>query len=300
MACTCLCCCGCCCDGLTGTQQRPVNCASPKVHKGNGTVCGVCCVDGEPDPEVETEEECPGVWIVHGKCLENPCHGACCQPTFGCTVSSKADCLAISGATFVGEGTSCDPDPCTAPCEGIGPGFEPCGDRNCCVSYCDGIYDSVTCEECEEVTLLIAQSYGYADADEMCNDQLAINSPCYIGNSETLHVCRDDCVFTYCISSGLAALAVPPSGPGTELKKILAGFPLYIKVTPSCPCNARAKVMDKNERENPGWCEENIDTIVGWLREEHAKRKSAVPFIDMAVKKLIRIAIKRAKRGNSQ
>lgn len=80
-------------------------------------------------------------------------------------------------------------------------------------------------------------------------------------------------------------------GPGTELKKLLAK--IGIVATPTCRCNSRAAVMDENERKTPGWCEENIDTIVGWLREEAANR--GLPFLDAAGRVLVRRAIRNAK-----
>lgn len=81
-------------------------------------------------------------------------------------------------------------------------------------------------------------------------------------------------------------------GPGAELKSLLS----YIGITstPSCPCNQRAKVM--NER-GCDWCEENIETISGWLEEEAKKRN--LPYMHAAGKMLIRLAIRRArKKGN--
>ena len=49
------------------------------------------------------------------------------------------------------------------------------------------------------------------------------------------------------------------------------------------------------------WCDENLEEIVGWLKEEHAKRKSSIPFIPLAVRQLVRLAIRRArKKGNSR
>lgn len=48
--------------------------------------------------------------------------------------------------------------------------------------------------------------------------------------------------------------------------------------------------MDTNGIE---WCENNIDTIVGWLKEEASKRK--LPFIDIAGKILVKKAISNTK-----
>jgi len=86
--------------------------------------------------------------------------------------------------------------------------------------------------------------------------------------------------------------ATPASGPGTELKKLLAK--VGITATPDCACNDRAAEMDRREQETPGWCEANLDTIVGWLREQAEAR--GLPFIDLAGRMLVRRAIKNARK----
>lgn len=80
------------------------------------------------------------------------------------------------------------------------------------------------------------------------------------------------------------------SGVGTELKKLLSK--IGINATPNCSCNSRAKLMDDN---GIAWCENNIDTIVGWLKEEATKRK--LPFVDIAGRILVKKAIKNAKNN---
>lgn len=82
-------------------------------------------------------------------------------------------------------------------------------------------------------------------------------------------------------------------GPGTELRKLLAK--VGIVATPTCSCNARARAMDENEAREPGWCEAHLDEIVGWLREEAAKRK--LPFLEAAGRLLVRRAIANARRA---
>jgi hypothetical protein len=79
-------------------------------------------------------------------------------------------------------------------------------------------------------------------------------------------------------------------GPGTELKKLLALA--GIVATPDCSCNARAAEMDRN---GTAWCEGNIDTIVGWLREQAQAR--GLPFLDVAGRLLVRRAIRNARRN---
>jgi len=83
--------------------------------------------------------------------------------------------------------------------------------------------------------------------------------------------------------------------PGTALKKLLAAWPLKITADSQCECSSRAAEMDKNERESPGWCLENIETIIGWMREEAEKR--GLPFVDAAGRFLIRRAIKNARKN---
>jgi hypothetical protein len=83
---------------------------------------------------------------------------------------------------------------------------------------------------------------------------------------------------------------ISTSGPGTELKKLLAR--VGITATPDCACNARAAEMD---RQGVEWCEANIDTIVGWLREQAEAR--GLPFFDVAGRMLVRRAIANARRN---
>ena len=85
----------------------------------------------------------------------------------------------------------------------------------------------------------------------------------------------------------------PTQGPGTELKKLLSR--VGITASPDCSCNARARLMDERGIE---WCEQNIDEIVGWLREEASKR--GLPFIEMAGRMLVKRAIRNARKATIQ
>jgi len=86
---------------------------------------------------------------------------------------------------------------------------------------------------------------------------------------------------------------VPAYGPGTRLKSLLRA--MGIVASRNCSCNRRARIMDQ---EGPDWCEANIDTIVGWLREEAEKR--GLPFLDIAGRMLVKRAIKLARKDNNQ
>lgn len=91
--------------------------------------------------------------------------------------------------------------------------------------------------------------------------------------------------------------APPPHGPGTELKALLAS--VGITATENCACNRRARTMDEMEAKEPGWCEQNIETICDWLEEE--ARKRSLPFVRAAGKMVVRRAIRNyRKKGNSQ
>lgn len=79
--------------------------------------------------------------------------------------------------------------------------------------------------------------------------------------------------------------------PGAKLKSLLKSW-LGVSASPNCSCNARARAMDDNEAREPGWCEKNIDEIVGWLEEEARKRR--LPFVRYAAKLLVRRAIRLA------
>jgi hypothetical protein len=85
-------------------------------------------------------------------------------------------------------------------------------------------------------------------------------------------------------------------GPGTELKKLLSR--VGITATPNCKCNARVKHMDAMEAQEPGWCERNIDTVVGYLREAAADR--GLPFLDAAGRVLVKRAISNARKAEAR
>ena len=78
-------------------------------------------------------------------------------------------------------------------------------------------------------------------------------------------------------------------GPGTELKRMLSKFGLNER--PGCNCKSHVREMD---HRGTAWCRANVDTIIGWLREEAAEQ--GLPFVDMAARMLIFYAIRRADK----
>ena len=85
----------------------------------------------------------------------------------------------------------------------------------------------------------------------------------------------------------------PRDGVGTQLKRLLSK--LGIRPTADCPCNDRARTMNARGIE---WCEQNIATIIGWLKEEAENRK--LPFLALPTKIIVQRAIKMAKRARDK
>lgn len=80
-----------------------------------------------------------------------------------------------------------------------------------------------------------------------------------------------------------------PNGPGTVLAKMIKS--LGIVMSDSCACRRHA--IEMNAKGND-WCADNVDTIVGWLREE-AKRRG-LPFVDMVGKLMVSRAVKKSRK----
>lgn len=80
-----------------------------------------------------------------------------------------------------------------------------------------------------------------------------------------------------------------PNHPGTLLSKMIKS--LGFVMSDSCSCKRHA--LEMNEKGND-WCFENIDTIVGWLREEAHRRN--LPFIDTIGKLMVNRAIKKSRK----
>lgn len=80
-----------------------------------------------------------------------------------------------------------------------------------------------------------------------------------------------------------------PNHPGTILSKMIKS--VGIQMTDSCSCKRHA--LEMNDYGND-WCESNMDTVVGWLRDEAKKRN--LPFIDTIGKLLVGRAIKKSRK----
>lgn len=80
-----------------------------------------------------------------------------------------------------------------------------------------------------------------------------------------------------------------PNGPGSVLSGMIAT--LGIKAAPNCSCKRHA--IEMNEK-GPDWCEQNMDTILSWLKEESTKRK--LPFVESVARLVVQRAIKTSRR----
>lgn len=80
-----------------------------------------------------------------------------------------------------------------------------------------------------------------------------------------------------------------PDGPGTILSGMFGA--LGIKSSPTCSCKRHA--IEMNTR-GPEWCEQNLSTILSWLREESSKRN--LPFIESIASLIVKRAINKSKR----
>lgn len=80
-----------------------------------------------------------------------------------------------------------------------------------------------------------------------------------------------------------------PNGPGSVLSGMLST--IGIKATPNCSCRQYAIMMND---KGPDWCEQNIDTILDWLRKEAARRN--LPFIEAGAKLLVNRAISTSRK----
>jgi hypothetical protein len=85
------------------------------------------------------------------------------------------------------------------------------------------------------------------------------------------------------------ALEDHPYGPGTILSQMLST--IGITASPTCKCKQNAILM--NEKGND-WCEQNINTILEWMKEESIKR--GLPFMSSAAKIMVNRAISKSKK----
>lgn len=80
-----------------------------------------------------------------------------------------------------------------------------------------------------------------------------------------------------------------PYGPGSILASMFSA--IGIKSTPTCSCRRHALEMNNRGIE---WCENNMDTILGWLKEECEKR--SIPWVETVARMVVNRAITKSKK----
>jgi hypothetical protein len=80
-----------------------------------------------------------------------------------------------------------------------------------------------------------------------------------------------------------------PYGAGTLLSQMIKS--LGIQITSNCACKQHAIEMNENGND---WCKQNIDMIVGWLKQE--AKKKGLPFFDTIGRLMVDRAIKKSRR----
>ena len=86
------------------------------------------------------------------------------------------------------------------------------------------------------------------------------------------------------------------SGAGSELHKMLAMIGL--REQPGCACLARIREMNQKGED---WCEQNVDMIVGWLKEEAERRQMGWSIVHQAgAVRVVRMAIRRSRKKKAK
>ena len=67
----------------------------------------------------------------------------------------------------------------------------------------------------------------------------------------------------------------------------------YIGINSSPNCSCKQRAIEMNIKGND-WCENNISTILGWLKEESNKRN--LPFIETIAKMIVLRSIRLSKK----
>lgn len=80
-----------------------------------------------------------------------------------------------------------------------------------------------------------------------------------------------------------------PNGPGS----ILTGMISTLGIKSSSSCSCRRHALEMNDK-GPDWCDQNTETILGWLKEESTKR--GLPYVEMVAKAMVQRAINKSRR----
>ena len=84
-----------------------------------------------------------------------------------------------------------------------------------------------------------------------------------------------------------------PDGPGAILTNMIKS----IGIVSSSSCSCRRHAIEMNEKGSD-WCEENMSTILGWLKDESKKRN--LPFVETVAKMIVNRAINKSRKLKAQ
>ncbi len=83
-----------------------------------------------------------------------------------------------------------------------------------------------------------------------------------------------------------------PDGPGAMLTNMIKS----IGIVSSSSCSCRKHAIEMNEKGND-WCEQNMSTILSWLKDESKKRN--LPFVEAVAKMIVNRAISKSRKLKS-
>lgn len=84
---------------------------------------------------------------------------------------------------------------------------------------------------------------------------------------------------------------------GTELKRLLAGWPFYITASESCSCNSLADAMDALGAD---WCEADSGMRQILLHMKTNASDRGMPFVELVARLLLKRAIRNARKAESK
>lgn len=113
-----------------------------------------------------------------------------------------------------------------------------------------------------------------------------------MANQKLLELSKGD-MQTYLQNQIPKSLEDEPYAPGSILASMFGA--IGIKSSPTCSCRRHALEMNERGIE---WCEANIDTILGWLKEECEKRK--IPWVETVARLVVNKAISKSKKYRAE
>jgi len=271
---------GACCDTVFGgcTKESQADC-----EENGRTFLGVGIPCGNNTCECTRSQDCTPPAGAAAECCDGVCKntqddtGFCRRPDGTCFSATYDDCQRDNQSNVF--------DLCDCP-----PECQACVDRNI-EDDCGNLIYTIAFDRSRIVCEQDYNGTWYGGSNPVTvPSHVTANGDC--GSPTTIPAKTYD----PCTGDEVTTMSLEPRvlfGPGTELKKLLSK--IGITASPTCSCNAKAKVMDER---GIAWCEDNTETICDWLQEEATKRK--LPFVRLAGKALIHMAIRRAKKGTNK